>query len=131
MTVGWEDFSIDGREDGEWKTIEVKLPENGHVHVDFNSPPKVVVPHTIGEDILGSIGGYIISIVPVNWIIGKELDELTQKGVSVVLLMIVCILTLLVLTFYVVRAWRRNRTGYRGTLRRVAKGEFSKCKKLE
>jgi hypothetical protein len=132
MTVGWEDFSIDGGGgggvgDGEWRTLEVKLPENGHIHVDFNSPPKVVVPPTVG----GGIGGYIISLIPVNWIMGKELDELTQKGVAVVLLMVVCILALLGITFYVVRTWKRNRAGYRGTLRRVAKGDFAKCKKVE
>lgn len=103
MPEGWEDFSIDGGGGVEW-----------------NIPPTQV-----------ETGESFLSFVPVNWLMGKELDELTQRGVAIVLLTFVCLLALSSITFYVFRTWRRNRTGYRGTLRRVAKGDFSKCKKVE
>ena len=116
------------------------MPESGRARVHFSTPsPPPELPGlqqaspvaAVVEPVVATVGGFMASCVPVNWIMGKELDELTQKGVAVVFLMIVCIVGIALLLFYGCRTRRRNRAGYRGTLRQVTMGAFSCSKKLE
>jgi len=120
MPEGWDDFAIDGQ------ATDARIPaDTGPLHVDFSvNEPIPAGPIPITTSIFSLL-------VPGGWVIGKEQDELTQQGVATFLLITLCILALLGFGTYFVWTFKRNRSGYRGTLRKVARGEFANSKKVE
>jgi len=135
---GWGDFDINGegtgpidgprvvdRDPPSWATVDVDVgDEHAHLHDihDIPKPPPVPVgPGTLSTLLVFLCAPleWFATKIPASWFTREEVDDLTLKGASIVLLIVILVFLFMILMLYGVYRGYKNRSGYNKILRYV------------